>query len=213
MKTNFNKCIFSIQQDKENNKKEEQPREFIVEIDDPGTDYLESLLNIIEKYNKRGIDIRKANSIEYGDFLVFTKNDIRLRKNNLFCNKVLSLVGDYYKIENLIKKLYKDDRNLPSEACNNCPYYKSAKKRNFTKEILIDGDFIDVDEKISVFNNFIKIGYDTYDIYDHKGKDIVDIDGTIYEVTTTDFVVKPPKKESFCSKIKKNLCLKLCKCR
>ncbi len=200
MKINLEKCIFSMIQQKENIK------EFIVEVDDCLGEYLESLLNVIEKYNDKGVNLRKANTIEYGDFLVFTKNQVYIKKNYVCTsNKIYSLVSDYYKIKDLIKKLYKNNSDcLPYKACKNCPYYKLGKR--VLKDILFDGEFIDVDEKVSVFNNFVKIGYDTYDIYTHHGKDLVEIDGIIYEIKSNDIFVKPVRKEkSICNKLRRYL--------
>jgi hypothetical protein len=202
MKPNIERCIFSIVQQKN---KDKESKEFVVEVDDCIGDYLESLLNIIEKHNSRGVNLRKASNIDFGDLLVFTKNEIYIKKNYVSNSKVYSLVSDYYKIKEMIKNLYKDNLdNLPHKDCKNCPYYKSGKK--FAKQILFDNEYIDIDEKVSIFNNFVKIGYDTFDIKN----DLVNINGTIYEVVTNDIFVKSPKKESLCSQIMKK-CLKMCK--
>jgi hypothetical protein len=204
MKPNIKGCIFSAtfkQQREDNNHKE-----FIVEIDTHDEDYLESLLNVVNKY--KDVNIWKANKVRYGDFLVFTNKNIYVKRNNIY-GKSYSLVLDYYKIKSLVEELYKkDSNNLPHKDCKDCPYYKSA-KRNLEKDILFDGDFIDIDEKLSIFNNFVKIGYDTYDIYNERGKKYVDIDDNEYEVIVNDIFFVPPKKESICSKVKK--CLKICR--
>jgi len=205
---NIKGCIYFKQksQQKEEQQEKNSSKEFVVEVDDCEGDYLSALLDVINKY--KGVNFFAANTIRCGDFLVFTKNDIKIRKNWCsFCGKSYSLIYDYYKIKDLVKKLYKKDDNLPCDECKNCPYYKSA-RRNM-KEVLFDGEFIDIDEKVSIFNNFVKIGFDTFDIFHKHGKNLVDIDDDTYEVIVNDIFIKPSKKESFCSKVKK--CLKLCR--
>ena len=204
---NFEGCIFMMQQ--EENKKESN--EFIVEVSDCGGSYISSLLNIINKRHSDGVDYKAAKAIEYGDYLVFTKTNIYIKDGNKYnpskCNKILDLIDDYYEIENLIKKLYKKSSDyLSHNDCKKCPYYKASKRQ--MKSVLFDGDFVDFDEKVSIFNNFVKIGYDQYDIKDKGGKSFVNIGDSIYEVISNDIFFKP-KKESICSKLKKK-CIKIC---
>jgi hypothetical protein len=198
MELNIEAFIFPIYQEKEKNNSMLQ--EFIVEVDDPIGYYLESLLNIIEKYNNRGVNLKTANKIEYNDCIKFTKNDIILLNRNYNCNKIYSLVNDYNKIVELIKNLYK--KNSTDNSYKNCPYYKNNKKST-TENIFFDGVFINKNEKVSIFNNFVKIGYNTFDIYTHHNRDFVEINNNIYEIISNDLFFEKSKKESFCSKVKK----------
>jgi hypothetical protein len=200
MKNNIEISICPIIQQKE--EKKDSSKEFIVKVDDFIGDYLESLLNVIDKYNNKGVNFNVANRIETGDYIIFTKKGVYV-KEQVYENKILSLVCDYYKVVDKIKNLYSNQDCLPHKECKDCPYYKSGKK-NIIKDILYDGEYISNKEKVSIFNNFVKIGYDTYNI---RKNNKVEIDNNIYEVSIVDIFIKP-KKESICSKVCK--CLKKC---
>ena len=166
MKNNIKISICPMFQQKE--EKKESSKEFIVKVDDVIGDYLESLLNVVDKYNKRGVNFYKADRIEYGDYILFTKNDVRVLDKSIcpfqFGKSIYSLVDSYYTVIDKVKSLYKKE-----ESYKECPYYKAAQQNNLEKEI----------------NNIIL--------------DIVTID--------TLFGGKP-KKESYCSKVRK--CFKKC---
>lgn len=204
MSNNINTCIFAaFQQKKEEEKKETS---FAVQVDDSIGFCLSELLKTVNKYKK--VDFLKADSlVSKGDILVFTKDDVRVTSVSSYLMHsrldipVYSLVNDYFEIVSKVEKLYK--KNLPHKECEGCPYYKTSRE---IRDIFFDGDFISSDEKVSVFNNFVKIGYDTYDIYKKNNTKVVNIDNIIYEVIKNN-KNKCFKKDSNCLK---KLCHAIC---
>jgi hypothetical protein len=159
MKNIIEVSVCPIFQQKEEKKKSTE--EFIVKVDDCVGDYLESLLNIIDTHNKRGVNFYKANNIEYGDYISFTKNDVRIFDKHICpfsfgktkCRSIYSLVDDYSTIKSKVKDLFEN------KECKNCPYYKVAKKEQQSNivekllkkqhDIIVIDSFVEVPKKES----------------------------------------------------------------
>ena len=176
------------------------PNEFVVEIDDCGSLYTKSLLNIIKKH----VEIKKstAKNIEYGDHLVFVKDDVYVEENNSAVRRLnlpeYSLVQQYESVEKLVNNFFKNvfiskkKNHNTFDFCALCPFATFCPATSKVKDDFIyDGDYVSVDEKVSIFYNFVKVGYDQYDIYLTKsGKERVNIEDETFEIKRDFFGTK-----------------------
>lgn len=172
-----------------------QPKEFAVKVDDRGKLYLKSLTDLIKKHVN--LNSRNVRNIEPGDFVVFTKNDIYVEENRFALLqdgiKVLSLINDYdkvisyvsnfFKTNTLKKKSYVEEVNL----CDFCPLKPVCDTFTPTKNIIRNGEFINVEEKVSILYNCVKVGYDLYRIRTQYGKKYVEIEDYTFEVKSNFF--------------------------
>jgi hypothetical protein len=162
------------------------PTEFAVKIDDCGTMYLQSLVNILK--TKSPIDKSQLNRLEKGDTVVFTKNEVYVEDcpcavSNLRVTK-LSLVKDYIKvaksIENFFDKVFKSKKQQ-NNCCEYCPLQSTCS--NTREDRIYDGQYITLEEKVSIMYNFVKVGYEQYDIVSLcNGKQFVVIEDEEFEI-------------------------------
>jgi len=170
------------------------PKAFIVKVDDPRGLYLRSMINVIKEH----IDMKNLNKIEEGDFIIFAENDVRLEKNPfLAANKILQLnleklylVSDYQQVEesinNYFTKVFKP-KAKETVVCCGCPFAMLCGKVEAPKakkeERIYDGEWVNVEEKVSIWSTFVKVGLRQYPIRDNGwSNDTVRISGTIYEI-------------------------------
>jgi len=167
------------------------PKEFAVKIDDRGKLYTKSLVELVEKHVS--LKKRAIKNLEVGDFIVFTKNDIYVEDNPFALVgsdlKVLSLVNDYDKVLSYVRNFFKvtnskkkssvyDDIDL----CDICPMHDLCSSIS-DNDIIRDGEFINVEEKVTIQYNSVKVGYDLYRIITKRnGKKYVNIEGSTFEV-------------------------------
>lgn len=164
-------------------KVERLAKEFVIKINDRGPLYTEKLGQLIKKYV--GINSRVVNSLRYGDYVVFVKNDVYTDKND---DRVLDLdlpiykmTNDYNKIEKLINNFFKNVyvKKQAFDICDYCPFSKKAKQQ---PTIFRDGQYVNIKEKVSIFHTYVKVGYDIYEIDVRRGHKFVDIEGDLFEV-------------------------------
>jgi hypothetical protein len=167
------------------------PKEFAVKIDDRGKLYIKSLVELVEKH----VSLRKRaiKNLEVGDFVVFTKKDIYVEDNPFALVgsdlKVLSLVNDHDKVLSYVRNFFKSN-NLKKKTssiyneidlCDVCPFSDIC--GSIDNNIIRDGEFINVEEKVTIQYNSVKVGYDLYRIYSTRfGKKYVNIEGQKFEV-------------------------------
>ncbi len=162
------------------------PTEFAIEIDDRGELYLQSLTNILRDIKR--IDKVALRRLEYGDTIVFTKNEVYVETNPRIASKLrittLSLVNDYNKIEKTIKNFFKNTFVGKTKEEPNCCKYCPLKSTCYNKhdDRIYDGQYISVEEKVSIMYNFVKVGYDQYDIVNLFGNQVVTIEDELFEV-------------------------------
>jgi hypothetical protein len=165
-------------------------KEFAVRIDDRGDLYLKSLTAIMKKFIN--INNKVVKNIEFGDYILFTKADV-LHEDNYYKViksgiKILSLTSEYSNVEkhvvNYFKNVYSPKKEVTISLCDFCPFADLCSKPEPKKaeDIIYDGDFVNVSEKVSIFYNFVKVGYDQYDIYDLFGSKYVNIEGDLLEI-------------------------------
>lgn len=149
MKNIIEVSICPIFQQKEEKK---ESKEFIVKVDDCIGDYLESLLSVVDKYYKKGVNYCVADRIEYGDYILITKNEVRVFDKSTcplsFNKPIYNLIDCYDSITKKIKNLKDNQDNNYKE----CPYYKENQKNNFKEklsEIIISDIFIKANKKES----------------------------------------------------------------
>jgi len=170
------------------------PKEFAVKIDDRGKLYLKSLVELVEKHV--GLSKRKVKNLETGDFVLFTKNDISVETNPFALVgsgiTVLSLVNDHDKVLSYTRNFFKSN-NLKKKTssiydeidlCDVCPFSDIC--GSIDNNIIRDGEFINVEEKVTIQYNYVKVGYDLYRIITKRnGKKYVNIEGSTFEVKNT----------------------------
>jgi hypothetical protein len=161
------------------------PKEFAVKIDDCGSLYLKSLINILK--TKSVINKTALQNLETGDTVVFTKNEVYVEDcvcTNLGSNITkLSLVKDYSKVEKSIDNFFKNVfKKVEKPSC--CDYCKLQPTCfNTNKDRIYDGQYISIEEKVSIMYNFVKVGYEQYDIVELcNGKKYVTIEDEEFEV-------------------------------
>jgi hypothetical protein len=162
-------------------KKEQLAKEFVVKVNDRGPLYIPALVKLINKYNK------VAAKIKYGDYLVFkTKEVYRETSSNDVIDldlPIYKLSDDFKKIEKLINNFF-ENVYKPATTCDICDYCPfSTKCRRDT--IIRDGEWVSSrkEEKVTIFNNYVKVGYDQYDIHTNfYGEETVKIRGQKFEV-------------------------------
>jgi len=196
-------------------KKKEEPKEFVVKMNDsvPGI-YTNSILNVIKKNTNIDEEVLETN-----DYLVFKKNgdiDITDDYTEIYNYKLFYLIQDYSKVESAIEAFFKNNKKevkcpllniCPDHnnfhGCNICEHSRnqqSNKKVETKKDFcsnnkkIYDGQFVTAKEKVRIFYNFVKIGYDTYDITTIGNEEYVNIEGDLYTVNTNflgqDFIQK-----------------------
>lgn len=188
MNTNFN-VFTEIVSELISSLNDKLPETFAIEVDDKGSLYLKSLMNLFKKYIS--IDTETIKNTEFGDVIFFGNNNIR-RTNiveAVFANvTILSLVKDYNKVEKYVINFFENVYVAPKKpVCKNCPLFGLGYMFDHTRQdnsVIYDGTVISVDEKVSIMYNFVKIGYDQYDIINIFGRKLVDLEGTTYEVKT-----------------------------
>lgn len=166
------------------------PKEFTVEIDDRGELYLQSLTNFLKTYSR--VDKSALRKLEYGDTIVFTPKEVYVETDIRKASKLklvsLSLVNDYNKVEKAVRNFFTNvfvgkSNDMPS-CCKNCPFSTTCYKKDNT--IIYDGEYISVEEKVSIMYNFVKVGYDQYDIITtYSGQQLVTIEDELFEVKKT----------------------------
>jgi len=166
--------------------KEEIKKDFVVLINDYGTFYTKALLDIIRKNYKNGVDENLANRLENGDYLFFIKDTVKVYDGKGGSSipytdglRVYCLSSEFSTIKGLIEKNNKTK-------CEFCPFSMFNKRKSNNR--IYDGDVINVEEKVSIFSNFVKIGYDTYPIFGETpifpffDEEYVSIEGEMYKV-------------------------------
>jgi len=193
--------------------KKELPKEFIVKMNDtvPGI-FTNDILSKIKKH----VDI-DTEILEQNDYLIFKNGDIKITDNAWEVARatnnhlVYHLTSDYSKVVDLIENFFKNTKKQNTKCPNYCDCcttcviahnckQQSDKKIEGKKDIfgddkrIYDGQFITTKEKVSIYYNFVKIGYDTYNIITLDGKEYVNIEGDLYTVNTNflgqDFIQK-----------------------
>lgn len=176
----------------EEKKSEKLDKEFVVKINDRGF-YLDELIKLVKKHTSVNSVINK---LQYGDYLVFTKNDVYRDTNDdrvadLDLNQY-KLTHNWNKIEKLINNFFnnvytsKQTYKCPFEEtdCDDC-LFNINRRNNQKKDIIYrDGQYIDMKERINICYNHVKVGYDNYDIYTRNFgyKEYVDIEGETFEI-------------------------------
>lgn len=145
-----------------------------------------------------GLTIQKAaNSAQIGDILTIgstkQKEDI-----TLLSTKGKSLVvlpyDDYYlsndvsKILRHIEYYYESRYELACQDCDykyDCPLYEEEERVEDRKvcEVVFDGQFINNSEKVSIFKDIVKIGYNFYEIKKHMGEKVIFVGDNIYKIS------------------------------
>jgi len=161
------------------------PKEFAVKIDDCGTMYLESLINILK--TKSQVNKSQLNRLEKGDTVVFTKKEVYVEDNPFSVASLrttkLSLVKDYYKVEKAINNFFKNEfvgSKKQYNCCNGCPFEPICSNNNTDR--IYDGQYITMEEKVSIMYNFVKVGYEQYDIVSFLGKQVITIEDELFEI-------------------------------
>ena len=170
------------------------PKEFAVKIDDRGKLYTKSLVELVEKHVS--LKKRAIKNLEVGDFIVFTKNDIYVEDNPFALVgsdlKVLSLVNDYDKVLSYVRNFFKVTNSKKKSSvyddidiCDICIMHDLCSSIS-DNDIIRDGEFINVEEKVTIQYNSVKVGYDLYRIITKRnGKKYVNIEGSTFEVNNT----------------------------
>lgn len=168
-------------------KTQKLPTKFTVEIDDRGYAYLESLQRVL-KSSARTIK-SAVNNLEYGDTIVFTPEEVYVETDIRKASKLrltsLSLVNDYNKVEKAIKNFFNNvfvgkTPKVPS-CCKNCPLFATCSNQH--EDRIYDGQYITIEEKVSIMYNFVKVGYEQYDITSlFTGQQVVAIEDELFEV-------------------------------
>ena len=172
--------------------KKEEPKikNFIIFIDDMLGLYKNSLMFQLKKHSKNFND-NAVKNVKYGSYLYIhdKKADIMYDVRDLVFQGIpmLSLVKDYEKISNLLEEVYIDKKdNLPL-VCKNCPLNTIC---GILKDLVeeekplkvYDGEFISVEEKVQIFTNYVKVGYDTYPLFMYKNKVVFKTEDAVFEV-------------------------------
>lgn len=196
MTTNFN--IFAELTAVINTATTKLPNEFAISVDDQGKSYTRSLVSLLKEYIT--VDSDTVKNTTFGDVILFKNNNVKLVNifeaafNNV---PILSLVKDYIKVERYVTNFFENVYIAPKKAnaCTFCPIANLCglnigkfcidKPINHSdNRIIYDGSVISVDEKVQIMYNFVKIGYDQYDIVNFFGRQFVDLEGTTYEIKT-----------------------------
>lgn len=176
------------------------PEKFAVYVDDKGRMYINALEKIIRKYVSTNSNTVKSTKI--GSVIIFGDNNVILGNKYDAAEaglRTMSLSKEYDQIVKYVENYFENIYNPIPKVCQNCPLAALCEERlsqiNFcTKntnttpqrrninEIIFDGDFVSMDEKVSIFNNFVKIGYDQYDIIEFLDKKVVEIEGILFEI-------------------------------
>lgn len=186
--------------------------EFIIDIDDRSNAYLSSLLTTINGYSE--LDRKITSGIKYGDSLLFNTSGVNLLTESedslhyLYQTKRIGIVAKYTDAIDHVKNFFKNVYVAPKKVTTTyfCPFSCVAQEK--PKEVTVldllngilniksepktpskiyDGDRISVKEKVSIFNNFVKVGYEVYSIHTIRGDEYVVIGDITYEVNRTCF--------------------------
>lgn len=169
------------------------PEEFIVKVNDRGPLYSKELIKLIEKY--RQVNGSATKYVKFGNYVIFEKSGVSVETD---ANEAADLRLPIYKladrydtvvklVNNFFQNVYKPKTTgcpfAGTMVCAACPFsnYKTKKKE---PTIIRDGHFVNVEEKVSIMYNFVKIGYDQYDIIEDwlTGTRLVEIEGNIFKV-------------------------------
>jgi ABC-type proline/glycine betaine transport system ATPase subunit len=183
-------------------KAEKLPEEFAILLDGPFSS-VDDIFNIID--DNANLDLKQVNRVTEDDIILFTKNDIRVLNDteNILFDVVHSKVKKYKTSKDfiIIKKVLnnffnnvftkkknnkKYDQPIPT-ICVGALTYNDINEAflSYDKTRYYDGQQLNVEEKISIFTNFVKVGYDAYEIYETcLGTKLVKIGKTVYEVDT-----------------------------
>lgn len=161
-------------------KAEKLPEEFAILLDGPFSS-VDDIFNIID--DNANLDLKQVGRVTEDDIILFTKNDIKVLNDteNILFDVVHSKVKKYKTSKDLviIKKVL---NNFFNDDINEA-WKREVKKHDTTR--YYDGQQLNVEEKISIFTNFVKVGYDAYEIYEtYLGTKLVKIGKTVYEVDT-----------------------------
>lgn len=166
------------------------PKEFAINVDDRGQLYLKSLIEMMKK--NISVNNNTVKKVKYGDIIVFADNDVTREDNYREVVRrgipILSLVTEYDKVEKAVKNFFKNVyKPVKINPCVGCPMFglcAELQKAESKSNIIYNGEYISVDEKVSIFYNFVKVGYDQYDIYEVFGSKFVDIEDEVFQVKT-----------------------------
>ena len=183
-------------------KAEKLPEEFAILLDGPFSS-VDDIFNIID--DNANLDLKQVGRVTEDDIILFTKNDIKVLNDteNILFDVVHSKVKKYKTSKDLViikKVLNNFFNNVFTKNKNNKKWVgvlvyddnkfniNEAWKRevkNHDTTRYYDGQQLNVEEKISIFSNFVKVGYDAYEIYETcLGTRLVKIGKTVYEVDT-----------------------------
>lgn len=159
--------------------KEEKGIKFAIKNTDLIGLYSEALLSRIAANTK----IKDNTKWNYGSYLVFSADDIVVAKGYErvpYKIKVYDVIEDYENIplESYFKYDFKKDEkslNCKGCACEDCPF-KAKRKSYDERRVVYNGTWINSEEKVTIFNNFVKIGYDTFTIRNIKGVKFIQLD-------------------------------------
>lgn len=183
-------------------KAEKLPEEFAILLDGPFSS-VDDIFNIID--DNANLDLKQVGRVTEDDIILFTKNDIKVLNDteNILFDVVHSKVKKYKTSKDLViikKVLNNFFNNVFTKNKNNKKWvgvlvyddnkfnineaWKRGVKNHDTTRYY-DGQQLNVEEKISIFSNFVKVGYDAYEIYETcLGTRLVKIGKTVYEVDT-----------------------------
>ena len=176
---------------------EKLAKEFVVKVNDRGSLYergekhllyKDELIKLINKYEKTNRDV--ANKIKYGTYIIFKKNRVTTTNvaNEAYDYElpVYSLVEDNKKVVKTVKNFFENvyEEDIKTTVCGCCPLYAlGICDGSDNEEIIWDGQFINVEEKVTIFDSFVKVGYSTYKIKsDIFGDKYVTIEGERFQV-------------------------------
>lgn len=166
------------------------PEVFAIEMNDYIGLYKKSILSLIKKYSSK-FDKEVEGKIQFCDTLIFDKKGVSLEKNYLRVVQAgiptFKLIANYdvavASVANFFENVYNPN------PCVTCPLQGLCGLLGLLNEEpkenrIYDGTRLDVSEKVQIFTNFVKIGYDQYDIHFIFGKKYTRIEGDLYEIKT-----------------------------
>jgi hypothetical protein len=171
------------------------PEKFAVYVDDKGRMYINALAKVMEKYTS--INSNTVKNTKIGSVIIFGDNNVVLGNKYDAAEaglRTMSLSKEYEQIVKFVENYFENIYNPIPKVCQDCPLavlcglctkVTNTPQRRNINETIFDGDFVSMDEKVSIFNNFVKIGYDQYNITNLFGVEVVKIEGVLFAVGTS----------------------------
>lgn len=174
-------------------------KEFVVKINDRGTKYIDALVELIEDY--KPVLGKVAKKIKFGTYISFEKNQVSVLTDSNELDEledlnVYKLVENFSKVEKLVKNFFNNVyQEKKTTSCDSCPLKPICDALDILEEIqalpkkrvnniILDGEYITVEEKVSIFTNHVKIGYEQFKIRENRftGTKYVTIEGLKFYV-------------------------------